>query len=80
MPGVSIKVTDKCVGCGTCTNGTCFVNAIHLDNGKAVITEDCRGCGRCAEKCPNHAIEVVIDDHLFVDNAINAIERLVDVK
>lgn len=80
MPGISVHVTDKCSGCGHCMDSICFVHAIHVDDGKAVITSDCRGCGRCVEICPNHAIEIKIDDNLFVENAIAAIDCAVDVK
>jgi ferredoxin len=80
MPGVSIAVTDRCIGCGTCSQGTCFVNAIHLENNVAVINEECRGCGRCVSICPNHAIEIRIDDHVdFVKDSIDRIAPLVDL-
>src|SRR5271157_1385630 len=80
MPGISIHATDKCRGCGTCEDGICFVHAIHVDGGKAVISDDCRGCGRCAENCPNNAIEVRIENNMFIENTIAAIDQAVDVK
>nr|MDO8088267.1 4Fe-4S binding protein [Candidatus Sigynarchaeum springense] len=81
MPGVSVEVSDKCKGCGTCTIGTCFVDAVHLAGGKAVIDQEiCRGCGRCAEKCPNHAIDVSINDGFFIDVTIELLEKLVDLR
>ncbi|MBU0993246.1 MAG: 4Fe-4S binding protein [Proteobacteria bacterium] len=79
MPGVSVRVTEKCVGCGTCTKDICFVDAIHLDGEKAVIGEDCRGCGRCVSVCKKGAIELRVDNQAFVDDAINRISGLVDV-
>ncbi|MFW9993455.1 MAG: NADH-quinone oxidoreductase subunit I [Candidatus Odinarchaeota archaeon] len=84
MPGVSVTVTDQCIGCGTCTRGTCFVDAIKLvrEKGKkrAVISGDCRGCGRCVDVCPNEAIELTVDDPEFINKSIDRINSVVDVK
>ena len=79
MPGVNVKVTNKCIGCGKCTKGVCFVDAIHLIGKKAVINSDCRGCGRCVEVCPQNAIELSINDPNFVQKSIDRIEKLVDL-
>ncbi|MBN2549909.1 MAG: 4Fe-4S binding protein [Anaerolineales bacterium] len=79
MPGVTVTVTDLCQGCGTCTQGVCFVDAIRLVDGRAVIGEDCRGCGRCAEVCPNDAIEVSIAEPAYVHKTIERISSLVDL-
>ena len=61
MPGVEVKVTDACVGCGLCTQAICFVEAISLVDGVAHISDACRGCGRCVEVCPHGAIELRVD-------------------
>jgi hypothetical protein len=79
LPGVSVQVTDNCLGCEDCTDGICFVNAIHLVDGQAVINEDCRGCGRCVEICPNEAIEITIQDNEYIENTIQRLSQLVDV-
>jgi len=79
MPGVTVTVTARCTGCGTCTQGVCFVDAIHLDGQRAVIGEACRGCGRCVEVCPQRAIELTIDDAQFVERTIERLARVVDV-
>jgi len=79
MPGVTVTVNDHCVGCGTCTEGVCFVDAIHLVNGRAVRSDVCRGCGRCVSVCPEGAIEISIDNAQFVQEMINRISSLVDV-
>ena len=79
MPGVSVVVTEDCLGCGDCTEGICFVDAIRLVDGQAFISADCRGCGRCVEFCPNEAIDLTIEENGYVDNAIQQLSQLVDV-
>lgn len=79
MPGVNLSVTDRCLACGACTRGVCFVDAIHLNDHRAVITEACRGCGRCVSACPQDAIELTIDDDRFVEKSINRLSTLVDL-
>jgi ferredoxin len=78
MPGVELRVTDKCEGCGTCVE-QCFVRAIRIEDGRAKITEMCKGCGRCAEACPNGAIELKIDVPRSVESAVERIAPLVDI-
>jgi len=79
MPGVEVKVDrEKCRGCGACT-GVCFVNAISLEGGKALISSECRGCGRCAESCPNGAISVTIADSDYLREAISQISSAVEL-
>jgi len=79
MDGVSVTVTDQCAGCGTCSEGICFVDAIELVDGRAVISEECRGCGRCVEICPNEAIELVISDSTSVQRSIERLAAQVDL-
>jgi ferredoxin len=80
MPGVRVTVTDRCVGCGKCTQGVCFLDAIHLqEGGCAEIAEECVACGRCAEVCPESAIEVSIEDDRFIEKAIARLSSSVDV-
>jgi len=78
MPGVSVAVTERCIGCGTCTRA-CFVDAIDLSDGRAVIGDACRGCGRCVEVCPQKAIELSVDYGQAVAQAIGGIAPLVDL-
>jgi ferredoxin len=79
MPGVTVTVTDRCVGCGTCALDVCFVDAIRMESGRAIISDACRGCGRCVEICPERAIELVVDDARFVAKSIARLSALVDV-
>jgi ferredoxin len=79
MPGVTVVVSDRCVGCGTCVQGICFANAIQLMEDRAVITDACRGCGRCVEVCPQGAIEISFKGHQFVERSVARIASLVDV-
>ncbi|TFG05062.1 MAG: hypothetical protein EU536_03165 [Promethearchaeota archaeon] len=80
IPSVQVKVTDRCVGCGTCVDGVCFVDAIHIVNNRAWISNACRGCGRCVDVCPRNAIELLIGDANYVEKAIKHIGALVDVR
>ncbi|MBU0503063.1 MAG: 4Fe-4S binding protein [Candidatus Omnitrophota bacterium] len=48
---------NKCNGCGACKD-ICPVNAIKIENKKAVINDDCVGCGVCVDQCPNEAISI----------------------
>lgn len=57
LPGLEVRVHDRCNGCGICAP-KCFMQAITLIAGKALIGEECRGCGRCATFCPQKAIEI----------------------
>jgi ferredoxin len=79
MPGVTVAVSEWCAGCGTCTDDTCFVDAIQMNGSQAVIGDACRGCGHCVSVCPQEAIEVEIDDERFVDRTIAHLSPLVDV-
>jgi ferredoxin len=79
MPGVSVRVTDLCAGCGACIQGVCFVDAISLVDGRATISTECRACGRCVEVCPNQAIQILIEDTAFVQSTIERLEPLVDL-
>lgn len=48
---------ELCIGCGACVR-TCPADAIHLENGKAVISiEKCKNCRACVNACPVGAIK-----------------------
>ncbi len=48
--------TEKCTGCGTCTD-VCPTEAIIITDGKAEITLECVDCGACVRVCPEGAIK-----------------------
>ncbi len=55
---MAVKVdTKKCNGCGACKD-ICPVNAIKIEDKKAVISDDCVECGACVDQCPNEAISI----------------------
>ena len=76
MPGVQVEVTEDCTGCSLCADGTCFVEAILVENGRAEISLECRGCGRCVEICPEDAILLTIDGKQNIQEAINQLDVL----
>jgi ferredoxin len=57
LEGLEIHIEESCDGCGICAE-RCFMQAITLQDGKAVIGDRCRGCGRCALVCPRQAIRL----------------------
>ena len=81
MPGLNVKINNECIiGCGDCTQGICFINAIALQEGKAVINENiCRACGRCISICKQEAIQMTIQDPDFINESIRRISSAVDV-
>jgi len=58
--GLVAKVdSEKCNGCGTCTE-RCIFNARKLENGESfVVKENCYGCGLCTTTCPTGASKLV---------------------
>jgi UDP-glucose 4-epimerase len=75
LSGMEIKVTDKCKGCGACVE-TCYLKAIHVENGKAVHSDLCRGCGRCARTCQNGAVEVKVTDPNYFQKTVDEFSSL----
>ncbi len=51
------KVSNACVGCGTCET-VCPRENIKVVDGKAVIGKNCIGCMSCVQYCPSKAINV----------------------
>jgi len=55
---MAVKVDiEKCTGCGACVD-ICPVNAIKIENEKAIISEECVDCGACVEQCPTEALSL----------------------
>jgi ferredoxin len=77
MPGVKVEVTEDCNGCKLCTNGSCFIEAIQVNNGRAEISLECRGCGRCVEICPEDAILLTIDGDRNIQEVISRLDNLI---
>ncbi len=77
MPGVQVEVTDDCTGCSLCADGSCFAEAIQVENGRAEISLECRGCGRCVEICPEDAILLTVDGKHNIQEAINRLDVLI---
>lgn len=58
LPGLEVRINARCNGCGICAQ-KCFIGAITIKHGKAIIGTECRGCGRCAAFCPQKAINLI---------------------
>lgn len=78
VEGLSVEVTEACVGCGTCVT-KCFIGAIQVRAGRAVIDDYCRVCGRCAGACPHNAIKLKLENPHAVDDVVNRILAKVDL-
>ena len=81
IEGISVNVDEEaCIGCGKCVE-VCMFRGRELINGKAKIDlQRCMGCGRCAEVCPTGATTIKIDDINRVNELIEKIESVVDVR
>ncbi len=77
VEGLSIEVTDDCIGCGVCVP-KCYLDAIELKGDRAAIGELCRICGRCVEACPEDAIKLKLDNPHVVDDVVRRIEGAVE--
>lgn len=56
MAGLRVE-REKCVGCGLCVK-SCDLQALTLENNKAVAGESCILCGMCVNSCPFGAISI----------------------
>lgn len=69
LDGISVRVTDGCVGCSECV-GVCPVENISMVGGRAVIGEACLGCGACVDACSRGFIEMTMDFSSPIDEEI----------
>ena len=76
LDGITIEVTDDCIGCEECM-GKCFIGAISMVDGKAGINEElCKTCGVCVDNCPTEAISITIsDEQKMRDCAVERVEH-----
>ncbi|MHA1669107.1 MAG: DUF362 domain-containing protein [Promethearchaeota archaeon] len=81
IEGVSVNVDEGlCEDCGKCVE-VCVFGGRELIDGKGKLNlERCLGCGRCVDVCPTGATTIEIDDMSRVDELIDRIESVVDVR
>lgn len=55
---MAVKVDmEKCNGCGSCVQ-VCPMDAIKVENDKAVVGDECVECGACVGECPREALSL----------------------
>ncbi|MBA4367520.1 MAG: hypothetical protein C0403_07765 [Desulfobacterium sp.] len=78
VEGMTIEVTDQCIGCGECID-TCYLKAIEIVNGRAVKKDICRLCGRCAARCRQRAIKIRLENPDVVDDVVTRLLSVVEI-
>jgi ferredoxin len=80
LPGISVAVDrEACNGCGICAD-RCFIGAMKVVDGRAVVPKDCRGCGRCVEICPRGALRIEMEDmELLISRMMERIGAVADI-
>lgn len=56
-----IQTKKRKLKCTICYDECPIEDAIHLDNKIPTIMDDCIGCGICMQKCPENAIEIILE-------------------
>ncbi len=78
VEGISIEITDDCIGCGECVE-KCYLNALSVVDGRAVRSDMCRVCGRCAAVCKQKAVKILLDNPNAVDDVVNRLLTIVEI-
>jgi electron transfer flavoprotein alpha subunit len=60
--------TDVCIGCGLCEDN-CPFDAIHVEEGVAVVGDECTLCGACVDHCEVEALTIEKEEVEGVDLA-----------
>ncbi len=60
--------TEACIGCGLCEDN-CPFDAIHVEDGKAVVNDSCTLCGTCVDHCEVEALSIARDEKEGIDLA-----------
>lgn len=53
---MSYKVTDECLGCGTCMDSCPNEAIVEEEDACRIDPEKCQDCGICVDSCPTGAI------------------------
>jgi UDP-glucose 4-epimerase len=77
VEGLSVQVTEDCVGCGTCLE-YCVFDAISIEDGVAVHSDRCRGCGRCEANCPQGAVKISLENPNAIEDVKDRIESYLE--
>jgi ferredoxin len=79
LPGLKVEADDTCVGCETCID-SCFLGAITLQDGRALIGNSCKGCGRCTLVCPTGSITLHLEEEVDVyESLLQRIHQRTDI-
>ena len=78
LEGVTVEVTDDCIGCGKCVE-ICIFKQMSLSDKRAVVGDECKGCGRCAMVCKKDAIRITVDNPAYIQECIDSIRALCEV-
>jgi len=81
LPGLATVINaDACDGCARCV-AACFVGAIAIEDGRAVIGAACKACGRCVDLCPTGAARLVVTESEadILGQVMERIERVADI-
>ena len=67
---LGFKITDDCIGCGTCER-VCPANNIEIMKNKPIFKNKCQQCMACVSYCPKKAIEYKLDENELKEKGID---------